>query len=185
MRWVLLLSLSVAGCTRHSFPESTLIGAARSGNVESIKRLVAAGADVNQRGGSNNWTAVMHAVHKNQRGSVEALLDEGADANARTADGSTALMMAAGYGYTDIVEILLAHGADAAVEADGGWNALAAAVGGVPDIDRFTVGRCQTETVKALLTRAPNLKLKDATSLRAARLGGCAEVVRMVSERGL
>jgi len=43
------------------------------------------------------------------------------------------------------VRLLLAKGADPYAETPDGDNALAAAVGGVPDIDKFTVGKCQTE----------------------------------------
>jgi ankyrin repeat protein len=56
--------------------------AARSGDTARIVELVRSGADVNERGGVNNWTALMHAVHKNQAGAVRALIEAGADVNA-------------------------------------------------------------------------------------------------------
>src|SRR6058998_2152044 len=90
----------------------------------------------------------MHAIHKGQKGSVQALVAAGADVNAKSGKGITALIMAAGYGYGDIVQLLLDKGADPYAETSDGDNALAAAVGGVPDIDKFTVGKCQTETVE-------------------------------------
>src|SRR5690349_17951336 len=83
-----------------------LIGAARSGDARSITALLAGGADPNQRWGVNHWTPLMHAIHKYQRASVEALIAGGADVNARSPEGLTALIMAAGYGYSDIVQIL-------------------------------------------------------------------------------
>jgi ankyrin repeat protein len=129
----------------------------------------------------------MHAIHKYQRASVEALIAGGADVNARGPDGMTALIMAAGYGYSDIVRVLLANNADAYAETVDGANALAAAVGGVPDIDKFTLGKCQTETVAALLKKAPDLKLKDNYYGRAARLAaraaGCTDVLTLIDRK--
>jgi len=166
-------------------PPNPLIGAARSGNTQAIATLLAAGADPNQRWGVNSWTPLMHAIHKNQKGPVEALLAGGADVNARGgSQGITALIMAAGYGYAEIVQLLLDKGADPHAETTGGDSALAAAVSGVPDIDKFTVGHCQTSTVAALLKTAPDLKLKDNFYGRAARLAahaaGCSDVVSLI-----
>jgi ankyrin repeat protein len=116
---------------------------------------------------------------------VEVLLTGGADMDARCGDGVTALMMAAGYGYADIVKVLLDHGADVHAETSGGDNALTMAVGGVPDIDKFTVGKCQTATVAALLKKAPDLKVKDSAYGRAARLAahaaGCTDVLSLLA----
>ena len=165
-------------------PDNPLIAAARSGDAQSIASLVAAGADPNQRWGVNGWTPLMHAIHKYQKTSVEALIAGGADVNARAGRGMTALMMAAGYGYADMVQLLLDKGADPYAETEDGDNALATAVGGVPDIDKFTVGKCQTDTVAALLRKAPGLQLKDNFYGRAARLAaraaGCSGVLGLI-----
>lgn len=174
--------LWLAGCNLQ--PDDPLIGAARSGDTRSLKKLLARGADPDRRWGVNNWTPLMHAIHKNQKASVEVLIAAGADMNARCGDGMTALMMAAGYGYADIVRVLLDRGADVHAETSGGDNALTMAVGGVPDIDKFTVGKCQTDTVAALLKKAPDLKIKDSAYGRAARLAaraaGCTDVLSLL-----
>lgn len=168
-------------------PENTLVGAARTGDTRSIQTLLAHGADPNQTWGVNGWTPLMHAIHKNQKASVEALLAGGADVNARARKGATALLMAAGYGYADIVQVLLNHGADPYAETSDGNSALAAAVSGVPDIDKFTVGHCQIETVRALLAKAPDLRLKDNFYGRAARLAasaaGCGDVLALIDSK--
>jgi len=173
------------GCNHQ--PDNALIGASRSGDAKAVKVLLAAGADPNQRWGVNNWTPLMHAIHKDQKASVEALIAGGADLNARDGNGMTALMMAAGYGYAEIVRLLLDHGADPYAETSDGDNALTMAVGGVPDIDKFTVGKCQTATVAALLKKAPDLKLKDSAYGRAARFAahaaGCTDVLSLTSTR--
>ena len=116
------IALLLTSCgSRSDIPP--LIQAARAGRADLIPALVKQGADPNQRGGVNGWTPLMHAIHKNQKASVAALLDSGADINGRGADGGTALMMAAGYGYTDIVNLLLNRGADAHLQISGSLQA--------------------------------------------------------------
>jgi ankyrin repeat protein len=53
--------------------------AARSGRVDLIRRLVAAGVDVNAREGIRGTTALMWAVSERHAGAVRALLAAGAD----------------------------------------------------------------------------------------------------------
>lgn len=174
-----------SGCTD---PRTTtpVIDAARAGDTSELERLLSAGADPNQRAGVNNWTPLMHAIHKDQTESVRVLLRHGADVNAPMAHHSNALIMAAGYGYAQIVRLLLDAGADPMHRDQDGINALSAAVGGTMDIDRFTVGKCQTETVRVLLERVPGLR--DTPSVgdipkRIARFAGCSEVVSMLESR--
>jgi len=104
--------LALAACS--GLPDDPLIRAARAGRTAQITALVKGGADPNRPGGGNEWTPLMHAIHKNQRGSVIALLDAGANPNAPGGRGATPLMMAAGYGQSDIVRTLLVRGADPA-----------------------------------------------------------------------
>src|SRR5438132_5372907 len=135
-----------------------LFAAASDGNATAVREIVKSGADPNAALGSLNWTPLMHAIHRNQIGSVKALLDSGADVN-RTGDyeteprtkqrGVTPLMMAAGYGYTPIVELLLRRGADPArVDGDGN-RALDYALTGT--LYRATLLECQDSTVRALV----------------------------------
>ena len=163
---------------------TALIWAAREGQLAAITALVRKGADPNLPGGRNDWTPLMHAIHKNQKDAVQALLDGGADPNAKTKPGFTALMMAAGYGNAEMVRALLNRGADPYAEDSSGVSALMLAVSGVPDIDKFTLGQCQAGAVRALLEKAPNLKLKGnfwgRLALRIARWGGCSEVAGLV-----
>lgn len=56
------------------------------------------------------------AVRKGDAATVTALLDKGADVNAKFRYGTTALFKAAERGHTEIVKILLARGADASVK---------------------------------------------------------------------
>lgn len=161
-----LLCFVCASCVNPGGSLSPLIVAARTGDTTRIAELIASGADVNERGGVNDWTPLMHAIHKNQAGSVKALLDGHADVSA-TAGREDALTMAAAYGYADIVTLLLDHGVIASRAA------LAAAVGGSTDIDRLTVGHCQADTVKVLLARDPLLTTTEHPH--------CAEIAVMLN----
>jgi ankyrin repeat protein len=173
--------LMLAGCGMHREMPS-LVGAARDGNVELIRTLIQQGADPNERAGVNGWTPLMHAIHKDQKAAVLALLDGGADVNARGDGGSNPLLMAAGYGYADIVGILLDHKADAHVQMNNGDNALNMAILGVSDIDRFTMGDCQNDALRVLVERVPDLKLHDSP-VAAAKLKGCAGMSKLLGMR--
>jgi ankyrin repeat protein len=111
---VVILALFCLACDP-GVPVPPLCVAARAGDTASIDELVRSGADVNQRGGVNNWTALMHSVHKNQPGAVRALLNAGADVNAAAgARGrDTALRLAEIQGLDDIADLLRRHGAAA------------------------------------------------------------------------
>ena len=148
-----------------------LISAARAGNVAMIRLLTSRGADPNLRDSAvNSWTPLLHAVHKAQPGSIAALLDAGANAKGTDSYGTTPLMMAAGYGYTDIVRILLARGANPRLPMRDGVTAIDLARSGVPDIDRFTVFDCQDDTVKVLLAADPKLPDHTANLPAVARM---------------
>jgi hypothetical protein len=160
-----------------------LVWAARIGNTAAIPPLANAGANVDGTSGVNGWTVLMHAIHKGQDESVKALLGAGADPNRLGDPGGTPLTMAAGYGYSGIVKTLLDQGADPAAEGALGLTALDFAVTGVSDIDRWTVGHCQTDTVRVLLEKAPELTAQDTIWRRiAGRFGSCPEVQKMLNE---
>ena len=105
----------------HGYPEynrqiphggdTALMFAARVGDLESARLLVAAGANVND---ADAWgvTATVLAGHSGFRELVEFLLDKGADPNAAGA-GFTALHEAIMRRDEEIVSALLDHGADA------------------------------------------------------------------------
>ena len=118
MKWLLAVGLfwGLAGCDP-GVPVPPLCMAARAGDTAAIVSLVKTGSDVDERGGVNNWTALMHAVHKNQPGAVLALIEAGADVNATAgARGrDTALRLAELQGLHEIAEILRDHGAVAEV----------------------------------------------------------------------
>jgi hypothetical protein len=176
-------AVSLSGCFAGPRDMPPLIAAARDGNAAAVREIVKSGGDPNAEYGGLNWTPLMHAIDKNQIGSVRALLDSGADVN-RTGDyeteprtkqrGVTPLMMAAGYGYTPIVELLLRRGADPE-RADGDGNrALDYALTGT--LYRITLFECQDSTVRALVAAHAPLGI-SADSRRWATIKRCSTLV--------
>ena len=150
---------------------TSFIGAVRSGDVAGVRQMLAQGADPNAPDGVNDWTPLLHAVHKNQIGSVAALLDGHADPN-RAVHGLTPLMMAAGYRYTPIVRLLLARGADPRIRDLDGETAVDYAIVGMTDLDRFTFFSCGDDTVRVLLAgNAP--RTIERSSRRWGSIKGC------------
>jgi ankyrin repeat protein len=98
--------------------------------------LIAKGADPNARN-KFDQTPLMFAVSQRDAATAQALLDGGADINARDAAGRTVLMNAvlAGADRTACVELLLSHGADINSADKQGRSALKlAAERGYPEM---------------------------------------------------
>jgi ankyrin repeat protein len=178
-----LVAVLSTACSPRGSTFTLLARAARAGDVAAINALVTAGQDPNAPdAGDNRWTPLLHAIHKGQRASVEALLARGADANRRAPGGATPLTMAVGNGQADIVARLLEAGADP--HQDGaGLLASAVAGGAFTDIENPLLGRCNTEVVRALKSRAPDLRLppgfRGRLALFFARLNDCDDVIRL------
>ncbi|MEK6334712.1 MAG: ankyrin repeat domain-containing protein [Acidobacteriota bacterium] len=83
------------------------------------------------------------AVRKGDLAAVTALLDKGADVNAKFRYGSTALFKAAERGHTEIVKLLLARGADVTVK-DTFYGATAMT---------WALSNGHVETIRALLEK--------------------------------
>jgi ankyrin repeat protein len=91
--------------------DTPLLFAARSGDLESAKLLVAAGANVNDESAYGTSAAVL-ATHSGNVELLKFLLDKDANPNASTA-GYTALHAAILRANPRAVAVLLEHGADA------------------------------------------------------------------------
>jgi hypothetical protein len=163
-----------------------LMWAARAGAADAMTALLDGGADPNARDRRNGWTALFHAIHKQQTVAVRLLLDRGVDPNQK-AGLATPLLMAAADRDPTLVELLLAHGADPHTRGLGGSTALSEAVSGgaFSDIDRPLFGGCHPATVRAILAHDPTLTLPDTIATREAlfwaRFHGCEEVLRLLS----
>src|SRR5947209_8227672 len=120
----LMLSLSGAIGAAQSVRDEDLIRAAERDDVESVKQLIQAGANVNV---TNRYgvSPLSLACLNGSAAVVEQLLKAGADANTTQRGAETVLMTAARTGVTDVLTLLLAHGADVnARERTRGQTAL-------------------------------------------------------------
>jgi ankyrin repeat protein len=117
-----------------------LMAATLFGNARMVDLLLEHRADPNQAGASAT-TALMWAVPDLAK--VRLLLARGANVNAQSETGRTALLVAASFpGTVDLLQLLLDHGADLRVQDRGGATALSLAVRSADsDVVRFLVGR--------------------------------------------
>jgi len=102
--------------------ETALMHAAWRGNRDAVQWLIGKGARVNSE--PMHWSALHYAVFADHWEVANLLLQNGADINARSTNGSSVLMMAVYDGHEAIVRRLLARGADVAVKNDRGDGAL-------------------------------------------------------------
>lgn len=184
MRYVrsAVVALLAAGCTPPAASFTALAGPAREGDLATMQRLIAAGANPNETDpGGNHWTPLLHAIHKEQPAAVDLLIRSGADPTLATANGFSPLLMAVGTGNATIVRRLLAAGADPREDNEIFRSAISG--GALSDLDNPLLGRCNPEVVKALLQRAPDLRLRGIAGGRVAllfaRLNHCSEVIRL------
>jgi WD40 repeat protein/uncharacterized protein YecT (DUF1311 family) len=104
------------------------------GNVEVVRALLAAKADVNVKSNKNGRTALMAASLFGTVEVVRELLAARADVNAKSNDGGTALMEASRYGNVEVVRELLAAKADVNAKNNDGRTALMEASKGHDDV---------------------------------------------------
>lgn len=95
--------------TRH--PETSLIAAVQSGNLEQLRMLLSGGTDPDVAD-ARGRTALSWAVLAGRSDLASTLLDAGADPDIADRDGTTALHRAALFGLGDLADGLVAAGAD-------------------------------------------------------------------------
>ena len=108
--------------------ETILMTCARGGVVDAVNPLLARGVDLNAKEASHGQTALMWAAWEGHTQVVGALIEHGADVDARTTTGYTALLLAAREGYTETTQALLEAGADVNDVAEDGTTALVIAI---------------------------------------------------------
>jgi len=154
-----------AGALPNVGRESAVMMAARTGNADVMKLLMAKGGDANTKESDRGQTALMWAASERHSDVLRLLLENGADVHARTvapkppaqggdaqaarrrapsngANGFTSLLFAARVGDLDGVRILLDHGAKVNDTTDDGMSALVmATVRGFPGVATLLLDR--------------------------------------------
>jgi cell wall assembly regulator SMI1/ankyrin repeat protein len=151
------------------------------GDAAAIRRAVELGLPLNKPVMEvllDRASPLHHAVYAGANTVVvAALIDAGADVNARSLKGGlfeTPLMIAAHHGRLGLADLLLAAGADLHAKSTHGSSALSNAAGGG-----------ETEAYERLVARLLAAGAKpDAEALVAAARRGSPQVVRMLVEAG-
>ena len=173
---VLTAALSVTSHAQPAFGPPDLVAAARRGDHEAVRALLAAGADPGATYGDGT-TALHWAAHRDAPAMVADLLAAGADADAADDHGVTPLALACLNGNLPVVDTLLAAGADPNAERGNGETPLmtAARVGSL-------------DVARSLLAAGADPDAAEATLGQTALMLAVAEnhtpVARLLLETG-
>jgi ankyrin repeat protein len=162
--------------TGYLIPGWTILHAAvRNGISEGVKASLAVGMSPTCETEDMAWTPLWVAACTGNLDITEILLNAGANVNATTRDGRTAVQEAAKIGATDIVELLIKRGADLEISPSKHAD--------TPLISAAAKGH--TATVKALLTAGANIRAAQSggwTALHYALLNKNSEMACMILE---
>lgn len=136
----------LSACSEPDKPSVALYLAVQRGDLDQLERHIHWGTDINTRLRSGQYP-LQTASEQGRIIMVKTLLKHGADTDAVTADGASALDLAILAGRTQIAELLLAKGA----QLDASALLLKAAALGVTDRD----------TVRFLLERGADLEQRN------------------------
>ena len=106
-----------------------MCGAAKSGDLEKMQRLLDEGTDPNQRD-DKAITPLCWAAMAGQKDAAILLIDNGADLNAPNGDGGTPLHGATFLGKGELVDLLIEKGANVQARNNEGRTALDTIAGG-------------------------------------------------------
>ena len=135
----LLAAAWLAGCATVPPPPSLAIwDAAELGRVEVVRRHLAAGTDVNARGGITGLTALHQAAFHGHTAIARLLIGAGADVNAANRRGEAPLHSTVYWGHREIAGLLIANGAAVNAKLENGQTPLDWAVQlGATDMAEF------------------------------------------------
>lgn len=129
---------------------SSVLEAARAGDVDALRTELRAGGDVNAAQG-DGFTALHWAAKNGDRAAAELLIAAGADLSAATRLGShTPLHVAAAAGSSGVAEALLAAGAEIGKTTETGAQAIhyAAASGSAPTLEVLAAAGADLDAVE-------------------------------------
>jgi ankyrin repeat protein len=181
-RWLLtsLLSLVIllpaVGVGGQSAGDTPLVAAARNGDLQAVRALIAGRVNVNEHARDGS-TAILWAAYHSNLEMARALIAAGAAVNTPNHYGITPLLQASRSGDAPLIAALLKAGADpAATHPDGETPLMAASRTG------------RMDAVRLLLVAGANVNAADAyqqeTALMWAAAEGHVDVVKALLEAG-
>ena len=108
--------VQVRGSDREGELDVPILAAAYNGNIEAVKQHLAAGTDVNVKGGFADGTPLHYAAANGHKEIAELLIEKGADLNAKDEDGGTPLDVAIQFKELETADLLRKHGGKTAEE---------------------------------------------------------------------
>jgi ankyrin repeat protein len=173
-----LLALSQDALALLREVDRALISAAESGNAAEVRRLIAAGGNVNAQDENRN-SAYLVAGARGRTEVLKLTLAAGADLKSTNRYGGTALIPACHYGHVDTVRELLKTKVDVDHVNNLGWTALLEAV------ILGDGGPAHTEIVGLLVAHGARKDIADrdgVTALQHARKRGYSQMVQILSK---
>ena len=172
----LVLALGLNASAVYAQSASSLIAAARAGDLVLVRSLIAAGADVDARQG-DGATALHWAAHRNDLDAAALLVQAGAKVDVANALQATPLWLAAVNGSAPMIELLLRVDADPNVSLVEGETPLmsAARTGNVASVELLLAAGADAD--------AAELE-RGQTALMWAVAQGHAAVARVLLDRG-
>ncbi|KAJ1468062.1 ankyrin repeat-containing domain protein [Baffinella frigidus] len=153
----------------------TLWSAASQGRSEEVHKLLAAGADFEEKGGTWEFSPLHEASFQGHDAVVGLLLEARADVSSTDIEGGTALHLAAWVGHAEVAELLLEHGADR-------WTPL-----------HFAVSRGHESMARLLLDKGADVSAKNHSGWTPLHVAGHSSpsfthfaqaVVRLLLDKG-
>jgi uncharacterized protein len=169
---------------------TSLLFAARTGDAESARLLLAAGADANDSL-PDGTSALVLAAHSGQGNIAAVLLDKGADPNA-AGSSYTALHAAVLRSDPTLVKALLAHKADPNIRITRGapvrrnttdWNLLATLIGSTPYL--LPARYLEPEIMRTLTAGGADLKMTMPVGATALMLAAGMDSPVTENRRGI
>lgn len=155
--------------------DTTLLGAAVSGDIEQVKLLISKSADVNAKNQRGN-TPLYLAAQNGHKDVAELLIAKGADVNAKDNNGSTLLHGACFKNNKDIARLLIGKGAEVNVKDNANVTPLLTAA----TFGRITIA-------ELLIDKGADVNAKNSreiTSLHMAARNGFKDVVELLIAKG-
>lgn len=121
-------------------------------------------------------TYIVHVAESGDADLLETLIRKGADVNAKSVLGMTALMFAAGEGHDDVVRVLIDSGVGVNARNDEGATAL-----------MFAADQGHTTVVKLLLNAGADVNIRtndESTALDGAKDSCNDEIIALLEEYG-